>query len=408
MRIILFTGKGGVGKTSVAAATALRCAAQGHRTVVLSTDAAHSLGDSFDVQLSAMAKQIGSNLWAQEVDVFYEVKEHWGTIQRYLTALLAWRGLDEIVAEEMSIFPGMEELASLILITRYHEQSAYDVAVVDCAPTGETLRLLAFPEVAGWWLKNILPIQRRAYQVLRPVVRPFTDMPLPGEDMFDSVKDFLTELGKMHRLLSDPELSSVRLVLNPEKMVIKEAQRTYTYLNLYGYNTDAIVCNRLIPRTVHDSYFDTWKELQERYYQLVEECFTPLPILKVPLFDTEVVGSQMLELMAESIYGTSDAAAVAFHGRRHSVEKVDGGYALSIPLPFITKQEIELTRNGDELIAHIGNHRRNIVLPRALTNLAIKDARLEEGVLRIRFLDHEGPPEAKGQRAAGLPRQKGG
>ena len=387
MRIILYTGKGGVGKTSVAAATALRCAQQGYRTIVLSTDTAHSLADSFDMSLGAEPVLVAPNLWGQEVNIYHEVKEHWGTIQAYVQSVFTWQGLDQIVAEEMAVFPGMEELSSLLLITHYYDQKQYDVIIVDCAPTGETLRLLSFPEVARWWLKNIFPIQRQAYKIIRPVMRPFTNLPIPGDDVLESMKDFLIALDRMHGLLADQELSTVRLVLNPEKMVIKEAQRTYTYLNLYGYKTDAIICNRVIPESVENGYFRGWKEIQEKYGRLVDESFAPLPILRAPFFEQEVVGLEMLGRMADSLFDDTDPARVYYHGVTQKIERQEGGYLLSIPLPFATKDEVELVRKGEDLMVTVGNWKRNLILPHALVGLETLGAKMDNETLRIRFGD---------------------
>lgn len=385
MRIILYTGKGGVGKTSVAAATALRCAELGYRTVVISTDPAHSLADSFDVALGPEPTNILPNLWGQEIDILHQMEKHWRTVQKYLASVLAWRGMDELIAEETSVLPGMDELASLLQIVYLHDSGDYDVIIVDCAPTGETLRLLSFPEAARWYLQRIFPIERKAAQIVRPVIRPLMNMPFPEDEVFEALKDLLLQLDRMHTLLTDPDRSSVRLVLNPEKMVIKEAQRTFTYLNLYGYPIDLIVSNRLIPGRVQDSYFDSWKETQEKYGQLVEEAFSPLTILKAPLFDLEVVGFQMLRRMAESIYGQEDPTKIFFVGQTHSIAKSDGGYLLNMRLPFIEKEDIVLTRSGDELIVHIGNYKRNLILPRALVGLEVKRARFEGDTLAVTF-----------------------
>ncbi|MCL4459231.1 MAG: ArsA family ATPase [Chloroflexi bacterium] len=387
MRIILYTGKGGVGKTTVAAATALCCAEMGYRTIVLSTDAAHSLADSFDIPLGADPTPIIPNLWGQEVNIYHEIEEHWGTIQSYLATLLAWRGLEEIVAEEMTVLPGMEELSSLLLITDHHDSGQYDVIIVDCAPTGETLRLLTFPEVARWWLEKILPIQRQAYKLIRPVVRTISDIPLPADDVFGAIEDLFGKLDTMRCLLIDRNKSSIRLVLNAEKMVIKEAQRTFTYLNLYSYPTDAIICNRVIPQSVSDAHFEDWKDIQGRYRNLIEESFAPLPILSAPLFRSEVLGQRMLHDMALALFGHDDPSKIYFQGQTHTVERVDGGYILRIILPFVTKEEVELTRSGDELIARIGNQKRNLTLPRALISLETKEAKLEDNVLKVTFVD---------------------
>jgi len=385
MRIILYTGKGGVGKTSVAAATALRCADLGYRTIVISTDAAHSLADSFDLPLGPEPTLVAPNLWGQELDVLYQVDKYWGNVQAYFATVLAWRGLDDLIAEELAVLPGMEELASLLQIVHLHDDCDYEVIIVDCAPTGATLQLLSFPEVARWYLEKIFPFERKAVQLSRPILRAVTDLPIPDEELFDTIAALILQLTRMHTLLSDPQKASVRLVLNPEKMVIKEAQRTFAYLNLYGYPTDAVISNRLIPDRVHDSYFDSWKESQEKYSRMIEEAFSPLPILKVPLFDQEVVGLAMLRRMAESIYGDSDPTKVYFIGRTHSVEKKNGCYILRLLLPFVEKQDLQLTRSGDELIVHIGNRKRNLILPRVLASLDVQSAKFDKDTLMITF-----------------------
>ncbi len=384
-RIILYTGKGGVGKTSVAAATALRCADLGYRTIVVSTDAAHSLADSFDMELGPEPTQVTSGLWGQEIDVLYQMAKYWGNVQRYMASLLTWRGMDEIMAEETSVLPGMEELASLLQIVHLHDQGKYDVIIVDCAPTGATLQLLSFPEVARWYLERIFPIERATMKLTRPILKAVTDLPLPDDEIFDTIAELITSLDRMHRLLSDGKKSSVRLVLNPEKMVIKEAQRAYTYLNLYGYCTDAVISNRIIPPTVQDAYFDHWKAIQEKYSRAVEEAFAPLPILPVPLMDNEVVGLERLRQLGQLVYGDRDPAAVFYKGARHTVRKENGRYILLLKLPFVSKEALKLTRSGDELVVHIGNQKRNIVLPRVVAGLDVESAKAEEGEVRVVF-----------------------
>ncbi|MBI2304570.1 MAG: ArsA family ATPase [Chloroflexi bacterium] len=385
MRIILYTGKGGVGKTSVAAATALRAAQMGYRTIVISTDTAHSLSDSFDTRLSAEPLPLGNNLWGQEVDILREMETHWGAIHDWITTVMAWRGLDAILAEEMAVLPGTEELASLLRITEHHDSGKYDLLIVDCAPTGETLRLLSFPEIARWWMQHIFPIERKAAGVLRPVLGPWFGLPIPTDEVFAAVEGLYRRLERMKDLLSDPEKSSIRLVLNPEKMVIKEAQRTYTYLNLYGYFTDLIICNRVIPPTVADSYFDAWKESQNQYRRLVEECFTPLPIRDIPLFRQEVVGQPSLEEMAQALFGDDDPARVYFHGHARQILREDSHYVLTLSLPFVTKEDISLVHSGDELVVQVGNQKRNILLPRVLAGLTTTEAVLKGEVLHIKF-----------------------
>jgi len=385
MRIILYTGKGGVGKTSVAAATALRCADLGYRTVVISTDAAHSLSDSFDLPLGPEPTDIAPNLWGQEIDILHQMDKYWGTVQDWLSSVLTWRGMDEIIAEETTVLPGMEELTSLLQISLLHDSGDFDAIIVDCAPTGETLRFLSFPEVANWYLRRIFPIERRAAQIAGPLLRSLADLPVPQDPVFESIKSLLTQLNHMHELLTDPQKSSVRLVLNPEKMVIKEAQRTFTYLNLFGFATDLIISNRIIPERVEDSYFAAWKGIQEKYGLLVEEAFSPLSILKVPLFDQEVIGLDMLRRMADSTYGDEDPTQVFFVGQAHTLDKQDGQYRLSLRLPFASKEDIGLSRWRDELIIRIGNYKRNLILPRVLVNQDVKQARLEGDTLAIVF-----------------------
>ena len=389
MRIILYTGKGGVGKTSVAAATALRAARLGYKTLAMSTDAAHSLGDSFDRPLGGEIVPIVDNLWGQEIDIFRETETHWGTLENYIKILMAWRGIDEVLAEEMAILPGMEELAGLVHLINYHQQAEYDVIVVDCAPTGETLRLLSFPDVTRWWLHRIFPIQRTAARIARPVLKRVTDLPFPEDEVFEALKELFTKLDRMREILTDAATCSVRLVLNPEKMVIKESQRTFTYLNLYGYATDLVICNRLIPQDVTDAYFSNWKDSQERYYALVEEAFSPLPILKAPLMEQEVVGMAMLERFADALYGDSDPTRVYFEGQRQDIRQEDGDYVLTLMLPFSRKEDIQLSQVGDELIVHVGNQKRNLILPRALAGLASEGAKLEGDRLTIRFVRPE-------------------
>ncbi len=385
MRILLYTGKGGVGKTTTAAATALRASKLGYRTIVLSTDAAHSLADSFDIPLGPEPTPIADRLWGLEVDIYHEVASHWGTIQRYLEALLSWRGVDSLVAEELTVPPGMSELASLLQLVRLHDCGQYDAIIVDCAPTAETLELLTFPEIARWWMEKFFPIHRRIVQVARPLVKPLVGMPLPGEDVYDAAAGLFNQLDQMQKLLTNPDLTSVRLVVNAEKMVVKEAMRTATYLNLYSYPTDLVVCNRVIPPEVKDAYFDTWKASQARYIKMVEEGFAPTPIRYAPLLDREIVGLEPLEAIGERLFGEEDPMAVFYRGRSCTFEKNGQGYRMILPLPFTEKKDVELRQAGDELIVQVGNQRRNLVLPRALMGLRVRSAKLEGERLSIQF-----------------------
>jgi arsenite-transporting ATPase len=385
MRVILFTGKGGVGKTSVAAATALRSAEMGYRTIILSTDAAHSLSDSFDIPLGHELKPIVPNLWGQETELFQAMESHWKTIQRYISALLAWRGMDEVAAEEIASLPGMEELANLLYIVHYQDEGQYDVIIMDCAPTGETLRLLSFPEMLRWWMTRMFPIGRKVAVMAHPLAKALMNMPFPDDEVFDSIEELYTELDRIHTLFTDVETTSVRLVVNPEKMVIKEAQRTFTYLSLYGYGTDLVICNRLIPNKVKAQYFQAWKGSQKKYHQLIEEGFTPLPIADVPLMEQEIVGIPMLRTTAEALYGKNDPAAIFFKGRVQDIYKENRHYILTLSLPFTSKEKISLTQSGDELTVQVANFRRNVILPRSLIGLGVSGAKLEGGKLKIKF-----------------------
>ena len=388
MRILLYTGKGGVGKTSVSASTALRLSRMGHRTLVMSTDAAHSLADSFDVPLGHEPVEVAPNLWAQEVSVLHEVDQSWITLQKYLATLFSWRGMSDVVAEEMTVLPGAEELAGLVRIVKHFDSGNYDAIVVDCAPTGDTLRLLSFPEIARWWLQKLFPIQRQAAKVIRPIARRLTDMPMPEDNVFEAIKRLLTQLDRIHDLLADQEMTSVRVVLNAEKMVVKEAQRVYTYLALFGYSTDMIVCNRLFSATMGGHSMDNWRDIQRRNHKLVEECFTPVPIFDVPFFETEVVGLEMLDKMGRAIFGEADPGSVFFHGKVQTIEPgIAGGFTLKMPLPLASKDQVDLMQTGDELIVQVGDYRRNIILPRALAVLQVAGAKLDNGELRISFVD---------------------
>ena len=388
MRVILFTGKGGVGKTSVAAATALRSAELGYQTIILSTDAAHSLSDSFEVSLGNEPQLIAPNLWGQEPEFFKMMETQWKTIRRYVSALLAWRGMDEMTAEEMAVLPGMEELANLLYVIHYQEEGQYEVIIMDCAPTGETLRLLSFPEMLHWWMTRMFPIGRKVAIMAHPLAKVLMKMPLPDSDVFDSVEELYLELDKIHTLLTDAEKTSVRLVVNPEKMVIKEAQRTFTYLNLYGYGTDLIICNRLIPDRIEEQYFQAWKASQRKYHQLIEEGFAPLPISDVPLMEQEIVGIPMLRVMAEALYSENDPTAIFFRGKVQDIHKENKHYVLTLPLPFTSEERISLIQSGDELTIQVANFRRNVILPHPLIGLAVSEAKMEGGKLKIKF--HEG------------------
>ncbi len=387
MRIILYTGKGGVGKTSVAASTALRAADLGYRTLVMSTDVAHSLADSLDMELQAEPTRITDNLWGQEIDVLKEMQTHWSIVQDWLAALMQWQGMDEVVAEEVAVLPGMEEMVGLLNITHHYDSGNFDTIIVDCAPTGETLRLLSFPEMARWYMRKLFPIERRVATALGPMARGLFNLPVPDPKVFDSIQDLFHGLERMRSILGDPAQSSVRLVLNPEKMVIRETQRTFTYLNLYGYYTDLIVCNRLIPDTVEDGFFKMWKDSQARYFHLIEEGFAPVPIRVSHLLDREVVGLEPLREMGLTLFGEDDPASIFYEGSTQTVTREDDGHVMTVNLPFLGREDINLMQHGDELVIQAGQHRRNIVLPRILVDLPVSVARMDGSSLKLKFED---------------------
>jgi arsenite-transporting ATPase len=390
MRIILYTGKGGVGKTTVAAATGLWAAGLGHRTLVISTDPAHSLGDAFDKPMGAEPTPVVDKLWGQEVNILEEIRNYWGAVQEYLTALFSTRGVDDIVAEEMAVFPGMEEVCSLLTIRQHAREGRYDCLVVDCAPTGETMRLLSFPDIARWYMEKLFPWERRIVTHVRPVLQPLVPVPLPTDKVYAALEVLFHRVDETKTLLVDAQRASIRLVLNPEKMVIKEAQRALTYLNLYGYGTDAVVSNRILPEATGKGYFAQWATIQRRYRQVIQEAFAPLPVWEVPFFKTEVAGLTMLGQMARSLFAERDPTKVFFSGPVQEVHRRGKEYHLSLKLPFARKEDVDLFQRGEELVVSIGNFRREIVLPRALVGLTVTGAKVEDGALVVRFASREG------------------
>ncbi|HML24226.1 MAG TPA: ArsA family ATPase [Aggregatilinea sp.] len=395
MRIIVHTGKGGVGKTSISAATALRCADLGLRTIVISTDTAHSLADSLDMKIGPEPIPVTENLWAQEVDARYSMDKYWGRIQNYALDVLNTRGVQDIVAEEVTILPGLEEGAHLLWINKYAEEGQFDVLIVDAAPTAETLRLLSLPDTSRWWFQRIMGLMRGAGRVLRPLSKPLIGANLPDTDTLDSIDGLFNTLDKVRKLLADPAHSSLRLVINPERMVIKETQRTYTYLNLYGYSVDAVLLNRVIPDEVSDPYFARRKAQQRENIDFIGEAFGQLPMLQAPMFGEEVGGFESLRRLADALYGDRNPAEVLSTEQTHWIES-DGksGYYLIVALPFVEKSDLDLYRSADELTLRVGPYRRNIVLPYALWNLEIENARFEQSRLRVHFIRPDGDSAA--------------
>jgi arsenite-transporting ATPase len=385
VRVLLFTGKGGVGKTSVAAASALRCADAGTRTLVLSTDPAHSLGDSYDTWIGADPTQITSTLFAQQLDAQERMEEHWGEIQGYLVEVFNWAGAQGIEAEELSVPPGIDELFGLADIKTHAESGEWDVVVVDCAPTAETIRLLSLPDILEWYMERIFPMGRRLNKVIGPVLQRVTSLPRASDEVFGASRRFYDSLEGVKKVLADPERASVRLVVNAERMVIAEARRTYTYLSLFGYHVDAVVANRLLPQDVTDPWFEQWKELQDEHLQTIHESFTPLPVLRAGLARQEVVGTERLRRFADELYGDHDPAEILHRGEPMRVETHDGNYELVQELPFADHDDLELGRRHDELLVRIGPYRRAFVLPDALRRRPVESATLRDGKLRVSF-----------------------
>ena len=384
-RTILYTGKGGVGKTSVAASTALAIAQRGFRTVVLSTDPAHSLSDSLETPLGPAPVPVAENLWGQEVQAEAEMERNWNAVQRWLTSVLSDRGVDRILAEELTVPPGMDEIFALLQLKRHHESGEFDVIVVDCAPTGETLRLLSFPEVARWWLEKVFPWEKRILTAARPFARTLMDLPLPGNDVLAEVHGLVRNLIEMSEILRNRERASIRLVMNPERMVIKEAQRTFTYLNLYGYLTDAVVVNRVFPDAVEGGYFAAWREVQQEQLELVENAFSPVPVLRAPFFEQEVIGPAMLARLGGEVFDGREPQAVLYRDLSQEIVMLDDRAELRLKIPFVEKAEIQLKKVGLELIVRVGGQKRNIMLPTALASYRPREARFEDGGLLVRF-----------------------
>jgi arsenite/tail-anchored protein-transporting ATPase len=385
-RTILYTGKGGVGKTSVAAASARRCAAAGLRTVVMSTDPAHSLADSLETELDGEPTEVCPGLFGQEVQAQDEMERHWDAVSDWLGELLADRGVDRISAQELTVPPGMDELFSLLQIKRHHEADEFDVVIVDCAPTGETLRLLSFPDICTWWLEKVFPFRGGLLAAARPLARTVLDVPLPGEAVFDQAERLATNLVAMNAILRDRSRTSVRLVVNPDRMVVKEAMRTFTYLNLYGYLTDAIVVNRILPEQAADGYFAGWRATQQEHMELVRSGFAPVPVLTAPHLPREVIGAETLDLLGDELFG-DHAVEDLLHDdlSRELTSDDDGRATLRLPLPFAERGDIDLKKVGLEVIVRVGGQKRTIMLPPALAGYETGGARFHEGALEVVF-----------------------
>jgi arsenite-transporting ATPase len=391
MRIIMFAGKGGVGKTSIASAIGIRAAEAGYKTLIMSLDIAHSLSDVFALNKGLMDKNRGKpvkvahQLWIQELDINEEIQSNWGDVHRYIASLFNTSGLDEILAEELAILPGMEEVSSLLYINRYAQAGNFEVIILDCAPTGESLRFISIPTTLEWYITKIFKIERRVVSYIRPVARRFYEVPLPEDDYFKALEELFVRLKGIDKILTDPAITTVRLVTNPEKVVLKETQRTFLYFSLYKMCVDAIVMNRILPGNLEEKYFDDWKECQRKYMKLAEEYFNPVPIFPVDLFKNEPLGRENLRKLGANIYGDRDPTRHFFTERPYEFHQKDGQVFIRITLPFLTKEEVELNRLPEEIVIRIGGFRKHILLPRYVASYRDVKAKMDGKYLNIVF-----------------------
>ncbi|MEI6796483.1 MAG: ArsA family ATPase [Methanomassiliicoccales archaeon] len=385
MRVIIYTGKGGVGKTSVSAATALKAAKMGYRTIAVSTDAAHSLADSLDTPLSGEIRNIGPNLDAIEIDVLYEMEHRWSELEKYFSDFMVSQGLDPVSAKEMAVWPGMELMSALFYIEEFHKEGKYDVVVMDTAPTADTLRLLSFPEVSDWYFEKLYKMVRNTIKLARATVGKFMNAPLPSNAVLDNIDQIRDRMKAVRKILQNPEITTIRLVVNPEKMVINETKRAYTYLSLYNLTVECLVINRLLPEENRERYpKEKWAE-QEKYMQMIKEAFDPLTQLKGYLFSTEVVGNQSLEVLGDMIFGDEDPTQIYAREKAMMIYHEDGRDILSLKLPFSEKGEVELYKSNDVLIVKVGWYKRSVALPYSLMKKVTTKAEFKDGRLLIYF-----------------------
>ncbi len=391
MRIIFFAGKGGTGKTSIAAATGIRAAEMGKKTVIMSLDVAHSLGDIFDLEKNLLDQnkgrpvQINPNLYIQEIDIQEEITRYWRDIHRYLSSLFNTTGLDEVLAEELAILPGMEEVSLLLYINQYVQREKYDVILLDCAPTGESLRFISIPATLEWYMQKIFRLERTLAKYVGPVAKRFTDVPLPDDDYFKALEELFERLKGVDQILTDPEITTVRLITNPEKVVLKETQRAFMYFCLYKMSIDAIIMNRILPEQITESYFKSWIKDQQQHRQTAEDIFSPVPILSVDLFQGEILGYAKLKKLAHQLYGKKNPLKRFYKDEPYQLVKENGNYHLKVKLPFLMKKDVELNKFSDELIIRIGGYKRNILLPRQVSSKEQVIAKLKGRVLDICF-----------------------
>ncbi len=390
MRILLFSGKGGVGKTSLAAATGVQLARLGYRTLVMSVDPAHSLADSFDLETSLFHEKTGDpypiseRLSIHEVNIQREIKRHWREISAYVISVLRTTGISDVEAEELAILPGMEELSAMMWVNQFRREQRYDVIVLDCAPTAESMRFVSMPTTLDWYMKHIFPFQRTVLKAVRPLANRVSPVELPTDSYFANIQDLFGKLEGIDELLEDPRLTSVRLVTNPEKMVLRETQRAFVYFSLHGLTVDSVIVNRVLPERVTDAFFTEWRESQQRILHEIDAYFSPVPVKQVPLFTHEVLGAERLNELAASLYGEKeDPAAITRTEAPYTFTKRNEHYEVRLLLPFAVKGEVGLFKKGDELVVQIGTLRRHIGLPTSMAALSPARAKLENKVLTV-------------------------
>ncbi len=385
MRIILFTGKGGVGKTTIAAATALKAANLGYKTLIISTDPAHSLSDALDTTLGPEPTEIQPNLFAQELDVYYSMQKYWGHIRELMLTVFKWQGLKHVLAEEMSALPGMEEASAFLWIEKYYRDETYEVIIIDSAPTGETLTLLTLPQVTKWWVTKALPFQSFAIRNIGKVARITTGIPV--DKGYEELQTIFNKLEKIQKIFSDPNICSIRLVMNPEKMVLNESKRAYTYFSLYGYNTDAIIVNRILKDDQATTGFESYLKSQKKYLEDIHDIFSEIPTLKVHHFGGEVFGLGSLAKIANEAYGDINPIEVLHKDMPYHFEKSDEGFVLSIKLPFIKDNQFTVNKFGDEIVIQVGNKRKNIFLPRFVNFYQLESFKYDDPWLIVNLKD---------------------
>ncbi|MDR3567807.1 MAG: TRC40/GET3/ArsA family transport-energizing ATPase [Syntrophobacteraceae bacterium] len=391
MRILLYAGKGGVGKTSVSGATGVLASQLGLNTLVMSLDPAHSLADAFDLDRTLMDKNHGApivinkGLSIQEVDVHEEISKHWGEVHKYLSVLLSSSGIEEVLAEELAILPGMEEVAALLYVNQYAKEESYDLIILDCAPTAESIRFVSLPKTLEWYMRKIFSVERKIIRYIRPVAKRVSDFPLPEEEYFDSIERLFHKLQGVDELLTDPEITSVRLVTNLEKMVLRETQRAFMFFSLHQMSIDGVIINRVFSDEAKGGFMESWQKSQKEYIELANSYFHPVPLLRAPYYNTEVLGLNSLGVLARELYKDRNPADIFYSSRTCEFSGEDGRHIARIHLPFTEKAELELSKVGEELIVRIGNFKRNIILPRAFIPLEPEKARLIDDYLVVDF-----------------------